>query len=102
MYGARFIRSCIQCVPNWSSMDRMSVRIDSETKHRMEDLGDVNWAEVIRRAVRERIELEDELRRPVNRRRTLRAMRAMDDIRSRTNGRFDSTKEIRKWRNSRR
>jgi hypothetical protein len=83
-------------------MDVMSVRVDPTTKDRMADLADVNWAEVIRMALRERIELERDLRRPLNRRRAVRASRVMDEIRARTVGSFDSTKEIRKWRNSRR
>jgi hypothetical protein len=82
-------------------MDVMSVRVDPEMKHRMTDLADVNWPEVIRQALRERIELEHELRQPLNKRRALRAARAMDDIRARTTEPFNSMKEIRKWRDSR-
>ena len=84
-------------------MDVTSVRVDSETKSRMDVLKDVNWAEVIRQALRERLDIEEELRRPIDRSRARRAASTMDAIRtSLPILRFDSTREIRKWRESRR
>jgi len=65
----------------------------------MANLPDVNWAEVIREALRERIELEEELRRPIDRARAHRAARGMDAVRTNLPVlRFDSTKEVRRWR----
>ena len=81
----------------------MSVRVDSETKARMAELADVNWAHVIRDAVRERLEIEEELRKPLNRRRAARGAKAIDSVRKELgSARFDSTAEVRKWRDSRR
>lgn len=81
------------------SMDLMSVRIDTSTKRRMAALPEINWAEVIRNAVRERLDLEEELRIPLDKRRARRAARRIDSFRGKiTPGRFDSTTEVRKWR----
>lgn len=80
----------------------MSIRIDPETRRRMAGFGDINWAELIRDMVKERLELEEEMRRPIDRRRARTAARHMDALRS-TLGtiHFDSTSEVRKWRDSR-
>ena len=77
----------------------VSAKIDDETKRRMSRLSDVNWSEVVRNAIRGRIEIEESLRRPVDRRRAITASRGMDALReSIAPSDFDSTKEIRKWR----
>jgi hypothetical protein len=66
-------------------------------------LRDINWSEVLRDAIRRRLELEEALRRPVDRRRAMDAARRMDEFRSRIGpSEFDSTREIRKWRDGRR
>ena len=80
----------------------MSIRVDREIRGRMADMVDVNWSEVVRQALRERIELEEDLRRPLNRKRALRAARALGLLRQRAKSAFDSTEEVRKWRDSRR
>jgi len=68
----------------------------------MDDLRDVNWAEVIRSALRERIEVEEQLRRPIDRARARRAARGMDAVRTNLPTlRFDGTREVRRWRDSR-
>lgn len=83
-------------------MDVMSIRIDAGTKRRMADLRDVNWAEVVRETISERLAIEEELRQPIDRRKALRAAHGIDLIRGRTRpGRFDSQREVRKWRDSR-
>ena len=80
----------------------MSVRVDSTMKGRMAALGDVNWAEVIRRAVQARLDLEEDLRNPIDRNRARRAARHTDEFRlSLKRGGYDSTREIRKWRDLR-
>lgn len=77
----------------------VSVKVDEETKREMETLSDVNWSEVVRGAIRGRIETERELRKPIDRRRALAACRSMDAFRASVPpSSFDSAKEIRKWR----
>lgn len=81
----------------------MSVRIDPETRRKMAEFRDVNWAEVIREAVARRVEIEESLRVPIDRRRALRAARRMDALRnSLPRSDTDSTEEIRRWRDLRR
>lgn len=83
-------------------MDVMSVRIDPTTKKRMAEFKDVNWAEVIRRSLTERLDFEEELRTPVNRHRASRGAREIDRLRSKlASPGFDSSQEVRKWRDSR-
>jgi hypothetical protein len=80
----------------------MSIRVDHETRRRMASIANINWAEVIRETLRERLELEEELRRPINRQRALRAARGSDGLRSKLRtGDFNSTREVRRWRESR-
>lgn len=75
------------------------MRIDSATRHRMAALGDVNWSEVIRKALRDRLEIEEDLRGPIDKRRARLAAKRMDRARSRlVVGHYDSTQEIREWR----
>ncbi|OGS45351.1 MAG: hypothetical protein A3K66_05065 [Euryarchaeota archaeon RBG_16_67_27] len=84
-------------------MEVVSIKVAPETKRRMEHLRDINWSEVLRQAIRRRLELEERLRAPVDRRRALAAARRMDDFRKRVGpSDFDSTREIRKWRDLRR
>lgn len=80
-------------------MQVVSVKVDPEMKRRMSRLRDINWSEVIREAIRQRLELEERLRKPIDRRRALEAVRHMDEFRERVGkSDFDSTREIRKWR----
>jgi len=80
----------------------MSVRVDPDTKRKMGRLPDVNWAEVIRESLRERLEVEEELRKPLDRRRARRGTRGIDALRrSLRPSSFDATREVRKWRESR-
>lgn len=84
-------------------MEGVSFKVDAKTKRRMAQLRDINWSEVLRKAIRERLEIEERLRTPIDRRRAIEAARRMDTFRAHV-GRsdFDSTKEIRKWRDLRR
>ncbi len=64
-------------------------------------MADVNWAEVIRESLADRLKLEEELRRPIDRRKAIRGARGMDRMRARmSSGTFDSTTEVRRWRDS--
>lgn len=83
-------------------MKVVSVKVDDDTKEKMEALSDVNWSEVVRRSIRERIAMEESLRRPFDRRKALRATASMDALSRRMSGRWSGVKEIRKWRDLRR
>lgn len=76
----------------------ISVKIDEDTKSKMETFRDVNWAEVVRSAIKRRIELEEDMRRPINKARAIRASRHMLKLKSKTSGRWSGVEEIRKWR----
>ncbi|HDI53109.1 MAG TPA: hypothetical protein ENF89_03030 [Candidatus Bathyarchaeota archaeon] len=79
-------------------MSIVSVRVDRETKKKMERYRDVNWSEVIRRAIRARLEIEESLRSPIDRARAERAAMEMERIRAKTSGRWRGAEEIRRWR----
>ena len=84
-------------------MEVVSFKVDVSTKRRMARLRDINWSEVLRDAIRRRLELEERLRGSANRRRTIEAARRMDEFRSQIGpSEYDSTKEIRRWRDLRR
>lgn len=85
-------------------MPIVTVRIDSELKRRMDRLGHINWSEIIRRAIMERIALEETLisSRVIDTGRLQDAMRDQDRLRSKTTGRWSGAEEIRKWRDLRR
>src|SRR3989449_5986047 len=77
----------------------VSVKVDDDTKRRMDGLRDLNWSEVVRTAIQRRLEAEEALRKPVDRARAKRAGRAIDRLRqSLPAGDYDLAKEIRKWR----
>jgi len=83
-------------------MKVVSIKVEDETKAKMEALSDVNWSDVIRRSIQERIAMEESLRRPFDRRKALRAAASMDALAKRMSGRWNGAKEIRKWRDLRR
>jgi hypothetical protein len=84
-------------------MEVVSFKIDPATKKRMARLREINWSEVLRDAIRRRLEIEERLRTPIDRRRALEAARHMDAFRAKVRpSDYDSTKEIRKWRDLRR
>src|SRR2546428_13054655 len=84
-------------------MEVVSVKVDPATKKRMAKFRDINWSEVLREAIRRRLELEERLRSPIDRRRASEAARRMDEFRSLIGpSAYNSTKEIRRWRDLRR
>ena len=84
-------------------MEVVSIKVDSSTKKRMARMRDINWSEVLRDAIRRRLELEERLRTPIDRRRASEAARRMDEFRRQLGASdYDSTKEIRRWRELRR
>lgn len=84
-------------------MEVVSFKVDSATKRRMARIRDINWSEVLRDAIRRRLEVEERLRAPIDRRQALEAARRMDEFRSQIGpSEYNSTKEIRRWRDLRR
>ena len=79
--------------------DVVSARIDKDTRRRMRRLPHINWSEVIREAIVEKIE-EEERRRDVDLRGLREAARITDSLRAPVPG-WDSTEEIRRWRERR-
>jgi hypothetical protein len=80
-------------------MEVVSFKVDSSTKRRMARIRDINWSEVLRDAIRRRLELEERLRAPIDRRRALEAARRIDAFRNEIGpSEYDNTKEIRRWR----
>jgi hypothetical protein len=80
--------------------ETISARIDEETRRRMRRLPHVNWSQVIREAIEERLRMEEVRRRP-ERAQLLEAKRLVDSVRRSSSG-WGSTEEIRKWRDLRR
>jgi hypothetical protein len=82
----------------------ITIRVDEDLKRRMETVGEINWSEFVRGAIRRRLDLEESLRRSldVDRDRIDGAIRVQDRIRGRTSGEWSGAEEIRRWRDSRR
>ncbi len=76
----------------------VSVKVDEETKSKMERFSDVNWAEVIRAAIKRRVELEEDVRKPIDKARAIKASKHMFKIKLKTSGKWSGVEEIRKWR----
>jgi len=78
----------------------VTVRLDEKLKAKMEKLRHVNWSEIIRSAIAERISLEESLAgaRSINFDLLRKAMHDQDRLRSKTSGRWSGSEEIRKWR----
>mgnify|MGYP001100239092 CR=1 FL=1 len=81
-------------------MTIVTVRLDERLKAKMRKLRHVNWSEVIRSAVAQRIELEESLAtsRTINMDILRKAMADQDRLREKTSGTWSGAEEIRKWR----
>lgn len=80
-------------------MKPISMRIDDKTKARMEAHPDINWSEIIRKAIKERLDIEESLRvKKFDHARALRATKTMTRLRAKTSGKWNGAEEIRKWR----
>ena len=77
----------------------VSARVDEETRRRMRRLPHVNWSEVVRNAIQEKIR-DEEKRHAVDVAKIREAARSTDTLRRKHEG-WDSTKEIRDWREKR-
>lgn len=72
----------------------ISVRVDERMKKEMERLTQVNWSEVIRIAIRERLEQEKQ-------KNLAKAVLVNEKIRKKAPRGYDSTRIIREWRDRR-
>lgn len=78
----------------------VSARVDEETYRKMKKFSYVNWSDVVRTAIQEKIREEESRKREVNLAEVEEALRLMDSVRRAHTG-FDGVEEIRKWRESR-
>jgi hypothetical protein len=81
-------------------MDVVSIRVDKELREKMRLLSYINWSEVIREAVARKILEEASKKRRLDPNLLLEAAKISDSIRRPSPG-WDSTEEIRKWREQR-
>jgi predicted transcriptional regulator len=77
-------------------MPVITLRVDDQLKRKMEELREVNWSEVARKAIEEKI-AQAELWHPVNVQLLKEASQDTDSLRRNAKG-WDSTSEIRRWR----
>ena len=75
-------------------MVNISVRVDKALKKEMERLKEVNWSEIIREAIRARIDQEHQ-------RNLAKAVLINEQIRKSAPQNYDSTTIIREWRETR-
>lgn len=80
-------------------MPVISLRIDEKTKKKMSTLKHINWSQIIREEIIHRIKYEEE--RKIDRTLLLTAIEETNRLRRKVPG-YNSTLEIRKWRETRR
>ncbi len=80
----------------------VSIKVDKKTKERMQRFSNINWSDTIRNAIRSRLE-EEELkdRRNLDLKELDEASKISDSIRRPSALGWNSTAEIRKWRDAR-
>lgn len=83
----------------------ITIRIPEDLKRKMDRIKDVNWSEVVRRAIADRLKMEEKLKTK-NWNLAARASKKSDDIREsleRVCGKtdYDSAETIRSWRDAR-
>lgn len=81
-------------------MEVVSVKVDKQIKDKMRRLSNVNWSEVIREALVKKIQQELSRTRTVDRKSLLEASSIADRMRK-ASAHWNSTEEIRKWRQTR-
>jgi hypothetical protein len=81
----------------------LSVKVDSRLKERMKKFPQINWSEVMRKAVEDRLQMEEALarERKIDRNLVKASMEVQDIIREKSQGVWSATREIRKWRAAR-
>ena len=83
-------------------MEVVSVKVDKKTKERMQRHNDVNWSETIRNAIKIRLDEEELRERRLDLNELQEASRIADSMRKPSPPGWNSTMEIRKWRDLRR
>lgn len=78
----------------------VSIKVDKRTREKMRRLSNINWSETIRRAIEKTIEEEELSKRKVDLHEIKEARGIADSLRRPSKG-WDSTEEIRKWRDQR-
>jgi len=81
-------------------MSVISIRIDEQTRRKMKLLSHLNWSEVIRQAITQKIKEEENRKRRLDPKMLKEAAEKTDKIRKPSPS-WSSTEEIRKWRDSR-
>lgn len=81
-------------------MSVISVRIDEQTRRKMKLLSHLNWSEVIRQAITQKIKEEENRKRRLDPKMLKEAAEITDKIRKPSPS-WSSTEEIRKWRDLR-
>jgi DNA-binding transcriptional regulator YdaS (Cro superfamily) len=81
-------------------MEVVSVKVDRRTREKMRRLSRVNWSETVRRAIEATIEEEELRKRDVDPRDIREGMAIAASIRRTSKG-WNSSEEIRKWRDLR-
>ena len=74
----------------------ITIRVDEELKKKMESLSHINWSDIVRKAIIERVN-EEELWRRIDRGRLIQAASLNDALRREVKG-WNSVMEIRRWR----
>jgi hypothetical protein len=78
----------------------ITIRIDERLKDKMKKIRHVNWSEVIRSAIIERVTIEESMtkRKTIDLELLGRAIADQDRLRTKTNGNWSGAEEVRKWR----
>ncbi|OGD53479.1 hypothetical protein A3K81_03795 [Candidatus Bathyarchaeota archaeon RBG_13_60_20] len=76
----------------------VSAKIDDETRRKMRRLQNINWSEVIRQAIVNKIEEEEARRLLVDREKVKRAAKETDALRTPSVSGWNSTEKIRRRR----
>jgi hypothetical protein len=79
-------------------METISTKIEKDTKEKMRKFSYINWSEVIRESIKSRIEDEESRTRAIDRSKIKEAFEIAASVRRPSKG-WNSTTEIRKWRN---
>ncbi len=81
----------------------ITVKVNEDLKKRMASHAELNWSEIVRAAIEERLRAEETTRRGnLDRARMRDAINISDQIREKTSGNWSITEEIRRWRELRR
>ncbi len=81
-------------------MEVVSVKVDKKTKERMQRHKNVNWSESIRDASRNKLDEEELKERHLDSKELQEASKIADSIRKPSPPGWDSTTEMRKWRDT--